>query len=649
MIVTFRLKLVSLLPSSTTHTIQETAFSINSMTKSAALFAYFCALIAATPRQASAAPVTIQLSASHDGISSLSYEGGQYLSSPYSNAPKGSFHVATKFAGDTNVTDNSPASVALSGNTLTNRYSWGIASCTYTAANDQITFAYTIKNTSGRTLDVNKLHVLDIAFPSLEVPKSWSSSYVPGVFNNQQPQVLMAAYNTGTLAVVQPDTARAANFEIYFSYRYYNGYPLNLVSFNPIAPGASDQFQVQIRFGAPGTWKADLASDVLSAFQRANPQLNSWSDRRPIGQDFLAAAVDKKWPTNPRGWLNDKTINVFTSAGLATFKTKMFQHVDWLIKLAKQMNAQGIIFWDLEGEQYPQGVSTYVGDPRLLGTLAPEMDAAADQLLSSLTTQGLRVGLTIRAQQIVFRRDGSFYQKDWPVGNDDAVFDDLDSKINYAITRWGASIFYIDSNSWPNDYYQDASVFQRLQQKYPNVLICPEFHTLKYYTCVTPYLEMRRGYFGTFRSDYEVFPGAFSLVNAADGNMTQRSQIAQSIARGDIILYRAWYPNNEYFAIQSLYKQVTSSPKPIAFPNDYQATAGAPNVYNATSNGFVLGAPNGTLKILSTTSPQHGGTATVQNNKLVYTAPSTPGISDSVTITVSDGNSVTITPIGLHP
>jgi len=83
------------------------------------------------------------------------------------------------------------------------------------------------------------------------------------------------------------------------------------------------------------------------------------------------------------------------------------------------------------------------------------------------------------------------------------------------------------------------------------------------------------------------------------------------------------------------------------FPNDYQATAGAANVYNPTSNGFVLGAPNGTLKILSTTSPQHGGSATVQNNELVYTAPSTPGVDDRVTITVSDGNSVTSVPIGV--
>jgi hypothetical protein len=616
------------------------------MNKKTVLFGYICVPMLAALGHMEAAPVTIQLSTSYDGITSLAYQGGQYVSKPYSNAPKGRFQVGTKFTGDTGVTENQPSSVALSGTTLTNSYSWGTASCTYTATEDRIVFRYTVTNTSSRTLNEIKLHVLDIQFPSLEAPKGWSSSFVPGVFNDQQPQVVMAAYNTGNLAVVQPDTVRPAKFEVYFAPRYYNGYPLNFVSFNPVAAGTSDQFQVELRFGALGTWSRDLASDVLDAFQRANPQINSWADRRPIGQDFLAV-VNKKWPTNPRGWLNDNTINVFTPDGLTAFKTKMFQHANWLIHLAKQMNAQGVILWDIEGEQYPQGISTYAGDPRLLSTLAPEMDSIANELLSTFTSQGLRVGLTIRAQQIVFRPDGSFFQRDWPVGDDNAVFNDLDAKISYAINRWGCSVFYIDSNSWPNNYYQDVIVFQQLQQKYPNVLICPEFHALKYYTCVAPYLEMRRGYFGTSRSDSDVFPGAFSLVNVADGDMRQTSKIAQAIARGDIMMYRAWYQNNEYSTIQSLYHQVTAAQKPVAFPNDYQAAAGASNAYYATSNGFVLGNPNGTLQLLSTTSPRQGGTASIQNNKLVYTAPSTPGISDTLAITVTDGNSVANVPIGV--
>ena len=612
------------------------------MSKRTTLFGYVFAQILAGSGAVEAAPVTIQLSTATDGITGLSYQGSQYVSTPTGHAPRGEFHVATMFNSDSKVTDNWPLSVRLSGTALTNSYSWGKASCTYTATQDRIIFAYSITNTSSRTLDIVKLHVLDVVFPSLQVPQSWSSSYVPGVFNNHQPQVVMAGYNTGTLAVVQPDVVRSANFQVYFTDRYYDGYPLNLVSFKQIAPGGTDQFQVELRFGAVGTWSPDLAGDVLKAFERVHPQLNSWADRRPIGQDFLAA-VNKKWATNPRGWLNDPTINVFTQNGLATFKTQMFQHANLLINLAKQMNAQGIILWDLEGEQYPQGVSTYVGNPQLLSQVAPEMDAIADAFMANFRNQGLHVGLLVRAQKLVFRPDGSFFQLPWPAGNPDPVFADLDSKIGYAINRWECSIFYVDSND-PN---LDTIVFQRLQQKYPNVLICPEFHTMLYYTSVAPYLEMRRGSFSTSRTDSAVFPGAFSLINAADGDMTQTSKIAQAIARGDIMMYRAWYPNIDYWTIKSLYSQVAALPGPVAFPNDYQAAAGAQNVYNATSNGFVLGKPNGTLQILNTTSPQKGGAATIQNNQLVYTAPGTLGVNDSVTITVSDGNLVTKTPIGL--
>jgi hypothetical protein len=611
------------------------------MSKRTALFGYICAPILAAVSYADAAPVAIQLSTHYDGLTSFVYQGGQYLSSPW-NIPRGNLHVATQFSGDSAATDNSPTSVSLNGSTLTNTYSWGTASCNYvTATDNRIVFSYKITNASSRALDQIKIHVLDLQFPSHETPAGWNNAWFPGVFNNQRPQVVMAGYNTGTLAVVQPDTVRAG-FQVYFSHRYYDGYPLNLVSFNQIAPGDTDQFQVELRFGAVGTWSADLAGDILKAFERVHPQLNSWADRRPIGQDFLAV-VNKKWPTNPRGWLNDPTINVFTQNGLATFKTRMFQHANLLISLAKQMNAQGIILWDLEGEQYPQGVSTYVGNPQLISKVAPEMDAIADSFMANFRNQGLRVGLLVRAQKLVFRPDGSFFQLPWPAGNPDPVFADLDSKLGYAINRWGCSIFYVDSN----DAYPDTIVFQRLQQKYPNVLICPEFHTMLYYTCVAPYREMRRGSFSTSRSDSDVFPGAFSLINAADGDMTQTSKIAQAIARGDIMMYRAWYPNIDYWTIKSLYSQVTALPRPVAFPNDYQAAAGAQNVYNATSNGFVLGKPNWTLQILSTTSPQKGGTATIQDNELVYTAPRTLGVNDSVTITVSDGNSVTKTPIGL--
>ena len=59
----------------------------------------------------------------------------------------------------------------------------------------------------------------------------------------------------------------------------------------------------------------------------------------------------------------------------------------WIVLgFVSQMNAlpvrpQGIIVWDLEGQEFIHP-TTYIGDPRALGAgYAPEMNAIADELL----------------------------------------------------------------------------------------------------------------------------------------------------------------------------------------------------------------------------------------------------------------------------
>jgi hypothetical protein len=112
------------------------------------------------------------------------------------------------------------------------------------------------------------------------------------------------------------------------------------------------------------------------------------------------------------------------------------------------------------------------------------------------------------------------------------------------------------------------------------------------------------------------------------------------------MLYRAWYPNIEYTTVKALYQQANAIWKPVVISNDYNALRAAQNTYDPTSNGFVLGVPNGQLRVIGATNGTYG-TTSVSNNLVLYNAPGGTGISDTVNVTVTDGNSVVNVPIGM--
>ena len=55
----------------------------------------------------------------------------------------------------------------------------------------------------------------------------------------------------------------------------------------PIQPGATDQYDLSIRFGPPGTTKDTLATDLYRTFAAEHPPLVDWPDRRPFGDTFV--------------------------------------------------------------------------------------------------------------------------------------------------------------------------------------------------------------------------------------------------------------------------------------------------------------------------------------------------------------------------
>jgi hypothetical protein len=244
---------------------------------------------------------------------------------------------------------------------------------------------------------------------------------------------------------------------------------------------------------------------------------------------------------NPRGWFNDPTIDVTTPAGLDNFASRLIAYAHSSVAVAQGMNAQGLLTWDIEGEQ--TGWPNYMGDPSMATTLAPELayNNVVDSYFQIFRDAGLRVGVTVRPQQLV-NVNGQWQQQ--TVADPTQV---LLNKISYAKQHWGCTIFYIDSF----DGFTDGSVLQRVQAANPDVLLIPESANVRDDAYSAPYVEIFNGYTAPPADATATYPGVFSVVNAFNGDMsTHVTDMTADVQRGDILMFHGWYPdpNNTYIA-----------------------------------------------------------------------------------------------------
>lgn len=274
----------------------------------------------------------------------------------------------------------------------------------------------------------------------------------------------------------------------------------------------------------------------MIAFWIFQPTLIHWPDRRPIGVLFLASNYHAS-DTNPRGWFNDPKLDVTGPDGAQRFRKALMDYTDRSLDVLKKTGAQGVIVWDLEGEQYPHKTS-YIGDPRLLDRLAPEMAAAADEFFTRLRDAGLKVGVTIRPQQLVFEHGRP---RQTQVLN---IKQCLLAKIDYARAHWGATLFYIDSNGGvrrPDEVWQLRS----LAKERPDVLLIPEHHYLPYWAFSAPYVALRKGDSSVTASwAQKFFPGSFQVLDLNDAD-SDGAKLAAAWRKGDILLFRAWFWNSD--------------------------------------------------------------------------------------------------------
>jgi hypothetical protein len=264
-----------------------------------------------------------------------------------------------------------------------------------------------------------------------------------------------------------------------------------------------------------------------------------WGDRRPIGALFISSSGHQS-RTNPRGWLNDPTIDVTTPAGVRAFEERLLRWADQSVLILKEINAQGMVVWDIEGQQD----DGYVGDPRQAVALAPELAGVVDRFFGRFREAGLRVGVTVRPQ----RYEGGRQRLAWDAAGV------LEEKIRYARGRWGATLFYIDSNRiGPLPF--DPGVVRRVARENPGILLIPEHETPAYFAFSAPLQISGRERMIQAPWARKVWPRAFSVITVNDADFAREGrELAEAVEAGDVLMVHGWFRSEANRKVRELYK-----------------------------------------------------------------------------------------------
>ena len=513
------------------------------------------------------------------GLDSLSFNGQSLLVSLESGElqPQKSVFRAVL---DALVPRSSPraATPDIKADTVDLSYPWGRISCAYGKRDDRLTMRLEVSNTSSEPLNEFSLRLMELNFPCVpdggtleagmfgfgfkgpEWPLDRWPASIPSVADPLfVVPIIRADFGTGVLNFCSDDLECSVGIPHTTNPPDGTRYPL-VITCRDIKPGSTRVFNVSLRFGPAGAGVQDLSGDVLERYAGKYPFQVDWKDRRPIGAIFLAGPQINV-PSNPRRWIvNFGQIDITNDKGKAAFRAALLKLADNSVQVLKDTGVQGMITWDPEGEEFPG--ACYYGDPRLVPTLAPEMEfkndgtkSVIDEYFEKFRAAGLRTGVCIRPQQIAMI-DGKPVHQDT---DDDHATEVLVERIGYAKQRWGCTLFYVDSTTTATiggrSYYPD--VFKAVAQAYPDVLLIPENESMRYFAYSAPLNSyMHHKITSTPAGARLVYPKAFSVLMAPDGDRPEdHHALVSAVRRGDILLFNGWYKGDGAEKIKRLYEE----------------------------------------------------------------------------------------------
>jgi hypothetical protein len=255
----------------------------------------------------------------------------------------------------------------------------------------------------------------------------------------------------------------------------------------------------------------------------------TWPDRRPIGKLNIGA-------NPPNRWIWDVYPDIYRGASLID---KARAYFDRSLVQLKQLDAQAVAFWDCEGMKYPQPIS-YIGSPDKAQRMNP--DFPYDEFFGWYTDAGYKLGFTIRPTEFNLKTHRQVESPD-PIAT-------MIRKCKYAMAQWGASIFYIDSNVWPDPWLvYPGMIFAWLQKALGDVLIIPEHKGPWVHLWTAGWREFNDlpvSETGTPPDILAEIPDAFSVLNVSIGQIPAHAvELKASFDRGDIPLIDAWGPSKQ--------------------------------------------------------------------------------------------------------
>ena len=463
-------------------------------------------------------------------------------------------------------------------NTVDLSYPWGRLSCAYGKQDDRLTMRLEVSNTGSEPLNEFSLRLMELNFPRVpnggtleagmfgfgfkgpEWPLDRWPASIPSIADPLfSVPIVRADFGTGVLNFCSDDLECFIGVTHPTNPSDGTRYPL-VITCRDIKPGTTKAFNVSLRFGPAGAGVQDLSSDVLERYAGKYPFQVDWKDRRPVGAIFLAGPQINV-PTNPRRWtMNFGEIDVTNDKGKAAFRAALLKQADNSVQVLKDTGAQGMITWDPEGEEFLG--ECYYGDPRLVPTLAPEMEfkndgakSAIDEYFEKFRAAGLKVGVCIRPQQITMVDGKPVHQ----AAEDERAVQILRERIAYAQHRWGCTLFYVDSTATISGSI-NPDVFRAIADAYPDVLLIPENESMRYFAYSAPLNSyVHHKITSTPVGARLVYPKAFGVLMAPEGDRPEdHAALLDAVQHGDILLFNGWYMNEGALKIKKIYGEANA-------------------------------------------------------------------------------------------